>query len=1166
MNTYTTNTISNIGNSHSQDKPRYFGVHGSARAWLISNIAAKEAQLLVICKDRLSSEELAEDLEFFSPAAPIIRIPPWDTLPFEPVSPQSYISAQRIKALFDIKSAVEAGTPYIAVTSPEALSQKIIPWQALNKFRLTLATGAALSLTDLAEQLTLSGFVPVSLVENVGEFAVRGKVLDIFPSTSPHPIRVEFSEEGITSLRTFDSDTQRSLHALEETEVLPVRETLSPPPEGSSEYSSYYEKLKHRASELETPPSELEEIISKIKSAHSGVELLQAIVLPQLHAYFDYLSSHTGFVVCEEIAVQQSIDRFSELVSEREERFSSTHHLVPKKEEIYLLPHEFSQKLENFRSYYIDHLEFMGQENGGVNLHSHSNLELQTRLKSKIGSGKALAPLKEALNVWRRNDYHVGFAVGSPQRAERLQRLLLELDIDATLPKVSVSNWLKSPSRYPVAIFSGHLSAGVQIPSEKLVLVAEHEIFPERSYRRGVIKKTNLKRLLSSLSQLTENDFVVHSDYGIGIYRGLKHLEVEDVESDFLHIEYADSKLFLPIQHIEKVQRFVAAEGNKPVIDKLSSTRWAKTKSKIKANVATLAGDLIKLYAARQLVGGWRYDPYGGEDERFADDFAFDETPDQMRAIEETLTDMASDKPMDRLVCGDVGFGKTEVAIRAAYKSVQHARQVALLVPTTILAEQHKQTFSNRFKHYPVKIAALSRFYNSEENKKTLESLASGDLDIVIGTHRLLQKDVTFKDLGLVIIDEEHRFGVKHKELLKSMRKQVDVLSLTATPIPRTLHMSLLGIRDISVINSPPQDRRAIRTYTATYDDTLVRDAILRELSRGGQCFFVHNKIQTISALTAKLSALVPEARFQFAHGQMEESKLEDIMTDFLNRKIDVLISTTIVESGLDIPNANTIIIDRADSFGLAQLYQLRGRVGRSDRQAYCYFLVPRALELGSEAQKRLKVLQSLDDLGLGFNLAIRDLEIRGAGNLLGKEQSGSVLAVGFELYTKILKEAILNLKGQEISLEESIDPEVKVPFPAYIPDHYIPDVSERLVMYQRLGSAACGEEVQELSQEIEDRFGPLPREVVDLVQMMRLRTVLRRFGVLKAEVGSNKLTLSFSTRATIDSAKVVSLVAKNPKFKFSKQHSLSIKDEAIAEKDIETLRNEIEALLAQLT
>jgi transcription-repair coupling factor (superfamily II helicase) len=579
-----------------------------------------------------------------------------------------------------------------------------------------------------------------------------------------------------------------------------------------------------------------------------------------------------------------------------------------------------------------------------------------------------------------------------------------------------------------------------------------------------------------------------------------------------------------------------------PVIDKLSSTRWLRTRQKVKESVIPLAGDLIRLYATRSVAKGWRFEPQGAEDDRFADGFAYNETPDQLKAIEETLKDMAADKPMDRLVCGDVGFGKTEVALRAAFKCVQHARQVAVLAPTTILVEQHRKNFEERFRGYDVRVGAVSRLYSSNDNKETLAKLASGELDIIVGTQRLLQRDIVFKDLGLLIIDEEHRFGVAQKEKLKALKKNVDVMTLTATPIPRTLHMSLLNLRDISLITTPPHDRKLIRTYVAEVNDSLIRDAILRELQRGGQVFYLHNRVESIAGVTARLKELVPEARFAFGHGQMSEEEMGPLMRRFINKEIDVLVSTTIIESGIDVPNANTIIIERADALGLAQLYQLRGRVGRSSRQAYAYLMIPSTRSLSAEAQKRLKVLQSLDDLGMGFNLAINDLEIRGAGNLLGKEQSGNVLSVGFDLYTRILKEAIADLKGEELPVEETVDPEVKLGVASYVPDFYIPDISERLVIYQRLAAMLNPDEADDLRDEIEDRFGPLPREVKNLVELMRLRALFRHFGVVKGEFGAGKLQLAFSPQAKVDIDKVLGLVRSEPqRYKFGKNLTLTI-------------------------
>jgi transcription-repair coupling factor (superfamily II helicase) len=1121
-------------------------VFGSARGWLAAQLSAKHRPLIIVCKNRKAAEEIRADLEFFSPEHRTLLYPSWETIPFELVSPAPDIAGLRLRTLYELSH----GLAEVVVTSADALLHSVPPKQFIEALTFRVRAGDAATRVEIAQQLENAGYQSVSLVEAPGEVAVHGLVIDVFPAFGRVPLRIEFEDERITSIKEFDPETQRSSGSLTEVVLTPVRESipLHSRPEWKELLLKGLEHVKDRAAELETPVRELTRITDALAqgSVYPGMEIISSLALQQSASFFDFVPAHASMFILDGIGCQQALDTLDDSIEERAQRLADEHYLFPRREALFLTPAKVFESLERFERFTVDHLEVLDElkdsDQAPVHFRSEANTELTTKLKTKVGTGDGMKPLSDFVTRFRKKGYDVAFVVGSQARAERLQRLLLEIDFDAPSLASSGNQWIAAPHRYPVVILQGHLTDGFSLHEQKLLFIAEHEVFSEKSYRTSRKAKTSLKRLLGTLSLLNNGDHVVHVDYGVGKYCGLLHREVEGSESDFLHIEYADSVLFLPVQNIGKIQKFVAAEGQQPALDKLSSTRWVKTKQKVREQVATLAGDLIKLYASRSIVKGWRFEPFGAEDERFAEQFPFDETPDQLKAIEESLADLAEDKPMDRLVCGDVGFGKTEVAIRAAFKVVQHARQVAVLVPTTILTEQHYQSFINRFQGYPTKLGCLSRFHTAEENKKTLEQLASGELDIIVGTHRLLSRDVVFKDLGLLIIDEEHRFGVKQKEKLKALKKNVDVLTLTATPIPRTLHMSLLGIRDISLISTPPVDRRVIRTYTATYDEALIRDVVLRELQRGGQCFYVHNRVQNIDITTSLLQRLVPEARFGFAHGQMTERQLEPIMRRFMNKELDVLVSTSIIESGIDIPNANTMIIDRADTFGLAQLYQLRGRVGRSSRQAYCYFLIPKTRTLGGEAQQRLKALQALDDLGLGFNLAMRDLEIRGAGNLLGREQSGSVLAVGFELYSKILKEAILNLKGEEVDVRESIDPEIKLGMSAFIPDNYIPDVSERLVLYQRFAAITTMEETDLLIEEVRDRFGPLPKETLNLAELMRLRALLRIYGVVRAEFANKKLLLSFSPQAPVDVQKILALEKREPKrFKFGKALTLSI-------------------------
>lgn len=1138
--------MGSVPSSTMKDVRRYFGLYGAAKGWVVARLARQYPRILVCSSDRQSADDIKTDIEFFLGNDQTLLMPGWDTLPFEHVSPQAETSALRLRALEHLRSQRSG----VIIAPIEALIQRVLPSSIIAGLGFELLPRMTFDRSALLEKLANAGFRQVSNVSEVGDLAIRGGVIDIFPSTMSLPVRLDFIDNEIDTIKSFEVDSQRSVDTLARVEILPLREAvpLRAFINSREELSECLARIKARGKALETPPREIARTLMALRTASElpAMELMLPIAFPQFVPLHSYFAHDTLIVFDDEQAITQSVESFSDLIVERADRLASEHFIIPEIKELYLDSTELLSSLQTFTNYHLDSLEVVSVEGQrtqqSVNLRSSTNAELATRLKTKIGSGSALTPLNDLLKRLRHENYQIAFVVGAHPRAERLHRLLLELSIDAPILEQSGLDWLESPRRPAVTILIGNLAHGVQLPTEKIAFIAESEIFTERSHARVSASRKSIRRIMSSLAQLHEGDYLVHIDFGIGKYLGLRHVEVEEVGGDFLMIQYADTLLYLPVHNIGRVQKFTAAEGQEPQLDKLSSTRWQKTKAKVREAVATLAGDLIKLYAVRSQARGWRFEPRGAEDERFADGFAYSETPDQRKAIEEALDDMAKDSIMDRLVCGDVGFGKTEVALRAAFKCTQHARQVAVLVPTTILVEQHRANFAERFTGYPVEVGALSRFYTAAQNRETLAKLANGQLDIVVGTHKLLSRDVQFKDLGLVIVDEEHRFGVRHKERLKQLKKSVDVLTLTATPIPRTLHMSLLGIRDISVITTPPHDRRSTKTYLATYDKTIVRDAILRELKRGGQCFFLHNRVQSIALVTHELSELVPEARFTFGHGQMEEHALEGIMQRFVNKEFDVLVSTTIIESGLDIPNANTIIIDRADTFGLAQLYQLRGRVGRSSRQAYAYLLVPNARKLTSDARERLKALQALDDLGVGFNLAMRDMEIRGAGNLLGKEQSGNVLAVGFDLYTRILKEAMANLKEEELSLEETLDPDVKLGVNAFIPDYYIPDISERLVMYQRLAAIDSDQESQDLREEMRDRFGPLGSETDNMIELMRYRALLRRFGVSRAEFKNSKISLAFSPRAPISAERLLELAREKPlRYRLSRGLTLSI-------------------------
>lgn len=734
-----------------------------------------------------------------------------------------------------------------------------------------------------------------------------------------------------------------------------------------------------------------------------------------------------------------------------------------------------------------------------------------------------MAPLVTRLKEW--GEEAVFFVAPTKGDATRLKELLAHYEAEFSVMDAPLRDLIASGTRRGILI--GELTQGFRLPEDRLILITLDEIFGTKKREGASAKKSPPSRFITSLSELKQDDYVVHLDHGIGIYRGLKFLKVGGSEGEFLHLEYeGGDRLYIPVDRINLVQKYIGGDGAQPALDRLGGTSWEKVKAKTRTSVLAMAHELLDIYAAREVHEGHAFSPPDQLYREFEAAFEFEETDDQERAIEDTLQDMEKKKPMDRLICGDVGYGKTEVALRAAFLAVMDSRQVAFLCPTTVLAQQHLQTFRHRLRSYPVRVEMLSRFLTSKENQQVLQDLAQGQVDIVIGTHRLLQKDVQFKNLGLVVIDEEHRFGVTHKEKLKQLRQTVDVLSLTATPIPRTLHMSLIGIRDLSIIETPPLDRLAIHTYITRYDETVIRDAVLREIQRGGQVFFLHNRVETISRMAQRLSDLIPEAKIAVAHGQMRTQELEKVMLDFLENKTQVLVCSAIIESGLDFPNANTIIINRADKLGLAQLYQLRGRVGRSHHRAYAYLLIPGEKIITRDAERRLKALQELDELGAGFKLALHDLEIRGAGNLLGKQQSGQITAVGFELYTEMMEKAVKELRGEQITPE--VEPEIRLEIPAYFPEDYIPDANQRLLFYKRLASIDDIQELEALKGEIKDRYGPFQAEVENLFYVMRLRRVLKDYLVQQISYNDGRLSLLFHPQSPVNVERLLALVKKD--------------------------------------
>lgn len=748
--------------------------------------------------------------------------------------------------------------------------------------------------------------------------------------------------------------------------------------------------------------------------------------------------------------------------------------------------------------------------------------------------------LAERLKEWRRS-YKVFLICNTIGQAERMRDILIEYDIGCDIqdlrPQTSDPR-LQTPDSNPL-ILIGRLSKGFIFPSCGLLFITEAEIFGEKVRRKGS-SKFRLENFLKSIEEIKQGDYIVHVDYGIGRYTGIKRLRVDSYESDFLLINYAeDDKLYLPLDRIDRVQRYVGPEGSHPELNRLGGISWQKTKEKIKKEIEETAGELLELYASREVLEGYKFSPDSYLHREFDTSFEYEETSDQLRAIDDIKRDMEGGKPMDRLICGDVGYGKTEVAMRASFKAVHDSKQVAILVPTTILAEQHYQTFSERFSAFPVRIEVLSRFKTKKEQTKILKGLEAGTIDIIIGTHRLLQKDVRFKDLGLLIVDEEQRFGVRHKERLKNLKKTVDALTLSATPIPRTLYMALSAVRNLSVIDTPPEDRLSVTTVIARFDKKVIRDAVLKELARGGQIFFVHNRVKTIDRIFDYLRRVVPEARIAMAHGQMGGRDLENVMIAFLRKEVDLLLTSAIIESGLDIPSANTIIINYADKFGLADLYQLRGRVGRSNRKAYAYFLVPGGWALTGDAGKRLRAIQELSELGSGFKIAMRDLEIRGAGNLLGPEQSGHIAALGLDLYIQMLERAVLKVRGEDVPPLE--DPVMDIRISAFIPEDYIPDITQRLSIYRNISSARAEDELEDLKEEFRDRFGEIPVEVLRLFDMMNLKILARLLNVKRIEKEKAGMNIIFNADVDIPAEKIIYILNIMGNLKFINEYTIQI-------------------------
>ncbi len=1113
---------------------RIRGANPSARALVTAYVAQRvPAPLLCIASDTKEAERLADDVGFFSTRfrlrseeetlpLRILLFPPGIQKAADYSMVSVAASQERLRVLLAL---LDPGIPTVVVATIEALRERVPPREVLEGHRVRLSADQEMDRDRLAGFLQEAGYRRVPLVEAPGEFAVRGSLIDLYPLSERRPFRVDFFGDRIETIRPFLPETQRSLEPVEAVTIPPAGPYVA----GAVDRQGLRQRVKERADALNLPPRARMEFLEGIERglpAHT-LPLYLSFFYPKLATLLDFTGPGTVLVASDPDRFGRVEDGLEEDARRALERLAEKRKIVPAPEQLFARVSTLWARGDGPRLVFsnLPPQAFPPSKEEGAPPPPviHLRSEGLPPAAAKAGRGRTLSGYLDSIRTWTLNGSRVFLVSRSELEKARLAHILSEYEVDFLQPEEKVSPWSAPPGLHLV---SGSLSRGFSLPSAGLVFLHEEDIFG-RKVRKHRVRPTEPAPGIDP-HELKPDDPVVHVDFGIGIYRGLKTLNIRGYVNDYLHLEYAGGdKLYLPVDRASRIQKYVGTDDEPPPLDKLGGTAWARTKSRVRESILAMAEELISLYAVRLVRKGHRFSPSDASFEEFEAAFPYEETPDQLRAIEEVIRDMEDERPMDRLVCGDVGFGKTEVAVRAAYKAVMDGKQVAVLVPTTVLAQQHYDSFRRRFEGYPVEIEMVSRFRSPRRQREILEALAAGKVDIVIGTHRLLQKDVVFRDLGLLILDEEHRFGVRQKEGLKKLRSGVDVLTLTATPIPRTLQMALLSLRDLSSIKTPPQDRRAVETYVVPFQEEIVRSAVLRELERKGQVFIVHNQVFDIDLFADKIRKIVPEARVTVAHGQMPERDLERVMREFVEGRHDVLVCTTIIESGLDIPNANTMIVHRADRMGLAQLYQLRGRVGRSERQAYAYLVVPDEDRLTDEARRRLEVLYEFTELGSGFRIARHDLEIRGAGNLLGASQSGHIRSVGYDLYMEMLEKEIRRLKG-EAFLEE-VDPEIHIELPAHLPRDYIEDSTLRLSFYKRLAKARDHEEVGRIRTELEDRFGPLPPEAESLLELMRIKVQLRRLRVKEARLAEDGLLLAFDPHTPLSVERLLDWAARKP-------------------------------------
>ncbi|MDO8683132.1 MAG: transcription-repair coupling factor [Armatimonadota bacterium] len=1086
------------------------GLSASAKAYYLAGLFREFGRtLFVVTYNKEQAERLSEDLAAFGLSdEEVLYFPAVETLLYEEALPDFRVIGHRLLAL----GMLAKGQKAVVVAPIHGALRKTLPMDALNNSRMSVSVGETLDVDGFLSRLVSLGYEREEIVDRRAQFSRRGGIIDVFPSTNENPVRIELFGDEVESIREFDSGSQRSVRKLHSLEILPARELLLGEDNVNKAAEQLRKTIKEQVAKLKADDldAEAEKLSAKVEDDITRLSNLAYFdgceyYLPYIHSddstIINYLPEDALVALDEPLQVRSHWDAIEQEVVEMLAARSGRGDILPLAK-----PHNqtFEGAMKQLGARQRLYFSLLARPVPWAQIQHHISIA-----SSPMDAyGGHIDQLAEQIKAWLS---HGSTIVAATSQDHRLTEILTQreiaignlADVAQLQPGVFVTHTGSHPGD------SSNLSGGFKLPDAKLMVLTDSEIFgiskvhrPRRVFREGVP--------ITTLLDLKIGDYVTHINHGIGIYKGLTTLKVEGVERDYLLLEYSgQDRLYVPSDQIDRVQKYIGVEGQPPQVHRLGGGEWARTTKRVKQSVREMAKELIELYAWRQASGGYSFGPDTPWQQEMEAAFPYQETPDQFEAINDVKHDLEKPKPMDRLICGDVGYGKTEVAIRAAFKAVNEGKQVAVLAPTTVLAQQHLNTFIGRLGAYPVTVDMLSRFRSRKEQKKTIEGLKIGAVDIVIGTHRMLSKDVEFKDLGLLIVDEEQRFGVGQKEKLKQLRKTVDVLAMTATPIPRTLHMSLSGIRDMSIINDPPEGRSPIKTYIKEADDEMIREAIFRELDRDGQIYFVHNRVENIAHVAAHVQTLVPYAKIEVAHGQMSEDDLERIMLDFYDRQFDVLVCTTIIESGLDIPNVNTIVINDADKMGLSQLYQLRGRVGRSDRQAYAYLLYKEDKILSEIAEKRLDAIKEFTSLGSGFKVAMRDLEIRGAGNLLGAEQHGQMAAVGFDLYCQLLSQAVLEMKGEEV--EEFNMPPVDLPLDAHIPNNYISDEALRILFYKKLAAVKSVKDVQNVQEELEDRFGDPPRQVWNSLAILRLRLRAMELGIMSISTDRKQVAIRFA-------------------------------------------------------